>query len=131
MCRKPFNSLGRRICNSCLEQIDKDFITVRDYIYEHKQTNMDKVSDETGVSKQHILYLLKEGRLILDDETGAGGFLLCESCKKPIKTGRLCDNCTKNVSSKMQKSVESHKPAAAAQDHEHDNFKASAKLQNK
>ena len=129
-CKKPFQSLGRKICGSCLEQMDKDFITVRDYIYEHKQTNMDTVSEETGVAKQIILYLLKEGRLILDDDSGGGGVLFCESCKKPINSGRLCKECKDKVSTTMQKSIDTHKPASSSGS-AHDNFKASAKLQQK
>jgi hypothetical protein len=129
-CKKPFQSLGRRICNECLEQIDKDFITVRDYIYEHKQTNMDTVSEETGVSKQIIMYLLKEGRLILDDDSGGGGVLFCEVCKKPINSGRLCKDCKGKVASTMQQSV-SARPAAAPKNEAATNFKATAKLKRK
>ena len=129
-CKKPFQSLGRRICGTCLEQMDKDFIVVRDYIYEHKQTNMDKVSEETGVSKNTIFYLLKEGRLILDDESGGGGVLFCEACKKPINSGRLCKDCKSKVSSTMEKSMKT-KGTAASHGSDQMNFKAAAKLQNK
>ena len=104
-CKKPFQSLGRKICPDCLEQIDRDFITVRDYIYEHKQTNIDKVAEETEVSKQIILHLLKEGRLILDGP-GGDGLLVCESCKKPINSGRLCKDCQDKIAGKMQKSID-------------------------
>jgi len=129
-CKKPFQSYGRRICGICLEQMDKDFIVVRDYIYEHKQTNMDKVSEETGVSKNTIFYLLKEGRLILDDDSEGGGMLFCESCKKPINSGRLCRDCKTKFSNKMEKSVKPKGPAAS-QPSGHDNIKATAKLQTK
>ena len=126
ICKKPFQSLGRKICPDCLEQIDKDFITVRDYIYEHKQTNIDKVSEETEVSKQTILHLLKEGRLILDGPEGEG-ILTCESCKKPINSGRLCKECQGKIASKMQTNVDT-RAAAASKSKEQDNFKGSAKL---
>jgi len=128
-CKKPFQTLGRKICGECLEQIDKDFITVRDYIYEHKNTDMDKVSEETGVSKQIILYLLKEGRLILDDESGGGGVLRCEVCKKPISSGRLCRDCKSKVSLTMQKNIDtrgSHPSRSSGEQ----NFKGSAKLKS-
>ena len=128
-CKKPFQSLGRKICNACLEQIDKDFIVVRDYIYEHKQTNMDTVAEETGVSKHIILHLLKEGRLILDDESGGGGVLFCEACKKPINSGRLCNDCKNKVSSTMQKNIDTRKPSSS-QNSDQQNFKGSAKLQS-
>ena len=126
-CKKPFQSIGRRICPGCLEQMDKDFLVVRDYIYEHKRTDIDTVSEETGVSKQIILHLLKEGRLILGDDTSGSGMLKCEICKNPINSGRMCQSCKEKVASTMQKSYDA-RPTAAGKE---DNFKGSAKLKNK
>ena len=126
-CKKPFQSLGRRICPACLEQIDRDFITVRDYIYEHKVTDMDTVSEETGVTKQIILYLLKEGRLIMEDENAEGSLLKCEVCRKPISSGRMCKDCKDKVASTMQKNIAERQNAGNVSA----NFKVSAKLQNK
>jgi hypothetical protein len=94
-----------------MEKIDMDFITVRDYIYDNKHASMDKVSEDTGVSKQIIMHLLKEGRLIIDDPDGGGGVLFCESCKKPISTGRMCKECKDKVATSMQKNITSNKPA--------------------
>ncbi|MCL2151622.1 MAG: hypothetical protein FWH57_01485 [Oscillospiraceae bacterium] len=130
-CKKPFQSYGARICGNCLEKIDKDFITVRDYIYENKRANMDKISEETGVSKQIILFLMKEGRLIIDDpESVEGGLLLCEVCKKPINTGRMCKDCKGKVAVTMKKSMDTH---VSPEHHRNEsaNFKAAAKVQNK
>jgi len=107
-CKKPFQSLGSRICPACLEQIDRDFITVRDYIYEHKHSNIDKIAEETEVKKSIIIHLLKEGRLIIDSPDG-DGILICDMCKKPINTGRLCKECMGKVASKMDKNVSSNK----------------------
>ena len=112
-CKKPFTSLGGRVCPACLEQIDKDFITVRDYIYEHKHSNIDLIAEETEVKKQVILHLLKEGRLIIDSpDGGGGGYLFCEMCKKSINTGRLCKDCMGKVASTMDKSVSVKKPSS-------------------
>jgi len=124
-CKKPFASVGGRICPACNEQIDRDFITVRDYIYEHKHSNIDIIAKETEVSKQIIMHLLKEGRLIIDSPDG-DGVLACEMCKKPINTGRLCKECTGKVSSSMDRNSEANKkpePKAPEQ-----NLKGSAKI---
>ena len=107
-CKKPFQSLGGRICPACLEQIDKDFIVVRDYIYENKHSNIDKIAEETDVKKSVIIHLLKEGRLIIDSPDG-DGLLVCEMCKKPINTGRMCKDCMGKVASTMSKNVSSGK----------------------
>ena len=87
--------------------MDKDFFVVRDYIYEHKQTNLDKVAEATEVSKQIILHLLKEGRLVLDDGSGEGGLLKCEVCGKSINSGRMCTNCKGKVANTMERSYSS------------------------
>ena len=124
-CKKPFASIGGRICPACMEQIDKDFITVRDYIYEHKHSNIDKIAKETEVSKQIIIHLLKEGRLIIDSPDG-DGLLLCEMCRKPINTGRLCKECTGKVATSMDKNVAANKKPEAKPDEP--NIKGSAKI---
>ena len=129
-CKKPFTSLGGRICPACLEKIDQDFITVRDYIYEHKHSNIDLIAEETEVSKQVILYLLKEGRLIIDSpDGGGGGYLFCEVCKKSINTGRLCKDCMGKVASTIDKSVSGKKPSSSTASGP--NLKSSAKIGGK
>ena len=109
VCKKPFHSLGGKTCNDCLRKIDEDFIIVRDYIYDNPDSRMDKICEETGVEKSAILQLLKEGRLILNDPD-AEGILTCEVCKKPISTGRMCEECKSKVASTMNKSIAAKKP---------------------
>jgi len=133
ICKKPFQSIGSKVCNECLAKMDEDFIVVRDYIYENKKADMDKVSEETGVSKQVIMYLLKEGRLIIEDLSDSGGLLLCEMCRKPIRTGRMCDHCKDSLASTMKKSVTTGRPSGSGSSgssgrKETDNFKGSAKI---
>ena len=130
-CKRPFGSIGGKVCPNCLQQLDLDFITVRDYIYEHKHSNIDIIAKETEVTKQKIMYLIKEGRLIIDSPDGEGGGLLhCEMCKKPIKTGRLCKDCTGKVALSMDKNVGGQKkPEAKASDKPAEqNLKGSAKI---
>jgi len=114
-CRKPFHSIGSRICPECLHRIDMDFITVRDYIYDNEGADIDTVAEETGVEKAIILHLLKEGRLTLATR-GGGGHLTCEMCKTPINTGRLCNTCKDKVSSFVQDNPDAKKPPAPESD---------------
>ena len=111
MCRKPFHSVGGKICAECLQKIDDDFITVRDYLYDNRGADIDKVAEETGVAKTIIIHLLREGRLVISNADGSEvNALLCEICKKPISTGRMCDDCRNAVASTMQKTLVSDKP---------------------
>ena len=111
ICNKPFQPVSGKLCPECMSKIDRDFITVRDYIYDNPSSRIDKVSEDTGVEKAVIMQLLKEGRLSLDTPD-AGGSLLCDICKKPISTGRMCKECKGKVASTMSRSIEGSRPPA-------------------
>jgi len=129
-CKKPFGSVGGRVCPDCNEKIDKDFIVVRDYIYEHKHSNIDVIAEETEIPKQIIIHLLKEGRLTIDSPDGSGGGLLfCEVCKKPVNTGRMCKDCMEKVASTMSRNVAGHRQSGSRESGA--NLKSSAKIGQK
>jgi hypothetical protein len=50
-----------------------------------------------------IMHLLKEGRISFYDPDG--GTLRCESCGKPIGTGRFCEACKDMFVDKIQSLV--------------------------
>jgi len=86
--------------------LDSAWFLIRDYLYEHGNAGIEEVSYATGISKKYIMYLLKEERLLVGDENGdVGGFLKCEACKKPIRTGRMCGSCKKQIISEMSESI--------------------------
>jgi len=128
-CRKPH--LGNRLCSDCLQQLDEDFILVREYLYDNEGAGIEEVSEATGVSRRTIFYLLKEERLIVGDENGCvNSILTCESCKKPIATGRMCTACKNEVRSAIQESISSYKPPKkVSYDDEEVSIKGMAKLQ--
>lgn len=94
-CGKLFNYMGKPICSVCIEQDEKDFERVKEYIYDHPKCSMTEVSKETGISIKKITKFLKEGRLEVVD--GAVGWLTCESCGKEIKSGRFCKECANRL----------------------------------
>ena len=133
LCKKPFQSIGGKVCVECLTKLDEDFVVVRDYIYDHKKADVDKVAEDTGVSKQHILYLLKQGRLIIEDPSG-GSLLSCEICKKPISTGKMCADCKAHLAMTMDKSISTSAGKAAGAPQQQKNgqhFRGSAKIGNR
>jgi hypothetical protein len=94
--------------------MDEDFIKVRDYIYDHEKAEVEQIAEDTGVSTQMILHLLKEGRLVIGGAEGSGGgALVCELCNKPINSGRLCQECMAKFSSKIQSKAPPQAPASA------------------
>ena len=132
-CRLPYQSVGNKICSDCLMKLDDDFIQIREYLYEHDRAGIEEVSEATGVSRKSILYLLKEERLIVGDENGnSGGILKCESCKRPINTGRICLPCKKEVLSAIQESVTAvRRPKQRKEESEKESARGVAKLQLK
>ena len=105
-CRRPHKDMGKGVCAECLLQLDEDFIEIREYLYEHENAGIEEVSEATGVSRKSIFYLLKEERLLVGEESEqASGILKCESCKKPIRSGRMCVFCKKEVISALNESI--------------------------
>lgn len=96
-CNMPFQSLGGKICPNCLDQIDLDFTTIRDYLYEHPGVfDIDRISEETEVKKKFILHLIEEKRLTFS--TPEGGVFSCRICHRPIEEGTMCDDCKGSLS---------------------------------
>jgi predicted amidophosphoribosyltransferase len=97
-CREPFFSHGNRLCQQCQEQIDKDFVTVRDYIYDHPHNaGVDQISSATGVGEKTIIYLLEEDRLTSTAALAISAGLRCKICGRNINTGAICDSCKATI----------------------------------
>ena len=122
ICKKPFQIVSSKVCPNCLEEMDGHFIKVRDYLDEHPHAGVEKVAKETEVPKSVIMFLIKEGRLIIG--TGKGGTLICEVCKKPIPEGKICDTCKGNLASMIDKTA----PSKPEPKKDEPNIKGSAKI---
>jgi uncharacterized protein len=100
-CKKLFQSFGSKVCPNCTEQLEKDFETVKEYLYNNPGANLVDVTEATGVSEKTVLYYMREGRLAIE---GADSSLTCEKCKKPISCGRFCKQCQAELESTLYKS---------------------------
>ena len=111
ICSKPFQSFGGKTCTNCLEEMEMQYIKVRDYIYDNPyNSEIDKISAETEVPHAAILQMLKDGRLMIRTVDGDSGLLSCEICKRPIGSGKMCDDCKNQVAEELQRSLESKMP---------------------
>jgi len=94
LCRAPFFSYGSRLCPECEGQVDKDFITVRDFIYDHPQhSGIEDIAAATGVSEKTIIYLLEEERIMASGALASSVGLSCSICGKSISAGTICESC--------------------------------------
>lgn len=114
-CGKLFQSMGQRICPDCVREEQKDFEKVREYLWENKDATIYETSQATGVSTERINQFVREGRLVLNKPE-----LECMSCGQPIKTGKFCAKCLKQMQGGLRKDTlkqKEGKPASRSKYH--------------
>lgn len=89
-CRKAFRGFSA-LCPTCAEDLDKKYITVRNYLDKDRGANVMAVAKETGVDEKSILFLIREGRIALRGSDGVS--INCMKCGTGIMSGRYCDKC--------------------------------------
>lgn len=96
-CGKIYTYLGGApVCPECKQLDEEDFKKVKEYLYKNPGSNLSQVSADLEISVEKIKRFLKEGRLEITSTEG-NMFLECESCGKAIKSGRLCEECERNL----------------------------------
>ncbi len=96
-CGRMYQSEGlSKLCARCMDTDEEDFKIVREYVYDNPSCTISAAAEDTGISEEKILKFLRQGKLILKDEMSM--VLDCERCGKPIKSGRYCDSCNKDMS---------------------------------
>lgn len=100
-CGRLFNYMGgQRICSSCRDKLEEKFVQVKEYIYEHRNAQLQEISEENDVSIQQIKQWVREERLAFTDDSMVG--IECETCGATIKTGRFCDTCKKQMTNTLE-----------------------------
>lgn len=113
-CRKLFQYRGNPMCPNCLEELDKLFNKVRNYIYDNPSSGMDEICAETGADDATISMWLREGRLILSMDNAA--LLKCEGCGEPIRSGRFCEICAKSMKDRLESAARAISPKTGSGD---------------
>lgn len=109
-CGKIFQSLGSLECPDCIEERERKFQLVKEYLYKEPGASLEKLAEETGVEEKLIIRFLKEGRL---EMTSVEGLLTCEKCGAPVTSGTMCDKCKDKLARAMQSVLPSSKGATA------------------
>ena len=107
-CGRLFNYIGRMtpVCPICMKEMEEKFEACRKFIKENPGANIQKVSDETGVSLKMIKQWVREERLTFAEGTLVG--IECEACGANILTGRFCAKCKTRLTTDLTNSI---KPA--------------------
>ena len=107
-CGKLFNYNGESLCPACTKAMEDKFFEVRDYIYKNPTANMAIVAEENDIPLQQIKKWVRQERLTFSKDSGIS--IDCESCGKPILTGRYCRDCKGKMTNKFS-SMYVEKPA--------------------
>lgn len=89
---------GATLCSRCNENVDDDFIIVREYIYDNPSSSLKDISDGTGVETESILKWIREGKIVLASSSSIG---FCEKCNEPTNGERFCPKCASELKLKL------------------------------
>lgn len=101
-CGRLYNYIGGqyRLCPDCLQALEDKFQEVKQYIDEHRQSPMKKISEDCGVSTKQIEQWIREERLVFSDDSPIG--IHCEMCGTTIKSGRFCEKCKVGMANNLE-----------------------------
>lgn len=111
ICGKLFQSYGAGYCPECADEMDKAFVKIKEFLYEHENATIVDVVEGTGIAEKYVLQFLKEGRLSIE---GTEGALRCEDCGRPISSGRYCSNCREKLANVLSSTVAGKKKSMPA-----------------
>lgn len=107
-CGKLFNFAGDGLCPACAKEMEEKFFEVREYIYSNPSASMATVAEENDVPIQQIKKWVRQERLSFTRDSGIS--IDCESCGRPILTGRYCRECKNKMTDRFS-SMYQEKPA--------------------
>jgi hypothetical protein len=85
------------MCPTCIQDEEKSFQKVKDFLRENQATTVQQISEGTEVSVDTITKFYREGRL---QSMGSSVVTYgCYICGKSITTGKVCSTCESSVSS--------------------------------
>jgi flagellar operon protein (TIGR03826 family) len=108
-CGRLFTYISKNLCPVCIEEDEKEFKKVKEYVWAHRGCSAVEVHEATGVSLEKILNYLREGRL--EARGLKGPLLFCESCGEPIDQGRFCPKCSDQLVRGLKGEENSKKPS--------------------
>lgn len=93
-CNKVFSHPTMRLCQSCYNKKNEEFLKVKEYIINNRSAFIYEVSTETQVSVETINGFITEGRLKIRP---ADVVLQCAICQSIIESGRVCNKCSSQL----------------------------------
>lgn len=97
-----FRGVGEYECERCGFLAYDDYGKVRNCLERFPGVTIGEAEQRTGVSQRVIRKLLKEGRIMLTEDSKV--MLSCERCGARIRFGRFCANCERIMAKEKENS---------------------------
>lgn len=115
-CRRPFMFMGSKLCPECVEEENRAFDIIREYLDKYPQAGLYQIAADTGVDESIIISLVHKGRLKCVEKRLKHKCARC-GAEVLIVEGDFCDRCRRELTAKVRKAVQElewkTKPAAA------------------
>lgn len=98
------------LCQPCIKELEHDYEICVDYLRENKGTNIQELSDATGISIKEITRFIREGRISIANAPNM--MYPCEVCGTLIRDGHMCDSCR----TRLRKDLTNAAKESAAED---------------
>ncbi|WP_058306682.1 TIGR03826 family flagellar region protein [Gracilibacillus massiliensis] len=101
-CDKVFVKTTKSVCPECIKEDERLFQIVYNFLKkrENRQATIPEIVEATEVKEDLILQFVKDNRLRSTQFPNLS--YPCERCGEPIARGKLCDNCTTDISSDLR-----------------------------
>ena len=105
-CNRLFSSVeGSMLCSRCNVNVDDGFIRFREDIYDNPASSITDVSKGTSVSSDIILKWIRDGRIVLAENSSIS---FCQRCGSPMDGGRFCGKCVKELADGLKDGIGSN-----------------------
>lgn len=98
------------LCQPCIKDLEHEYEICVNYLRENKGTNIQELSDATGISIKEITRFIREGRISIANAPNM--MYPCEVCGTLIRDGHMCDSCR----SRLRKDLSNAAKENAAED---------------
>ncbi|MEK3772565.1 TIGR03826 family flagellar region protein [Paenibacillus sp. FSL R7-0048] len=91
------------LCSACIKELEHEYEICVNYLRENKGTNIQELSDATGISIKEITRFIREGRISIANAPNM--MYPCEVCGTLIRDGHMCDSCRSRLRKDLTNAV--------------------------
>ncbi|NLU42586.1 MAG: hypothetical protein GXX08_10320 [Firmicutes bacterium] len=103
-CRRPFINQGWNLCPICIEQEDKAFDVIRQYLDKKPGASLYQICFHTGVDEDVVISLIQRGKLKSVERRLTHKCARC-GAEVLIVDGDFCERCQRELQSKVSRAI--------------------------